>query len=81
MLISLKSVSKTSRLVVVHEAPQTCGMAAEIITSVTEKTFTLLKAPPQRVTGFDTPFPYVLEHHYLPTPNRILDSLIYVIDY
>ena len=60
------SVKHTGRLVVVHEAPRTCGLAAEIVTLITEKAFYYLQAAPVRVTGFDTPFPYALEMEYLP---------------
>lgn len=75
------SVEKTGRLIVVHEAPRTCGYGAELIAAVQEKVFTKLKAPLQRVTGFDTPFPYTLERHYLPTPERILDAVQMVMTY
>ena len=69
------SVEKTSRMVVVHEAPQTCGHGAELIAAVQEQVFTKLAAPLQRVTGFDTPFPYTLENHYMPTPERVLAAI------
>ncbi len=76
----LRSVEKTGRLVVVHEAPRTCGFAAELIATVQEKAFTLLQAPLRRLTGFDTPFPYSLEDHYLPGAERIVHELIRVIE-
>jgi pyruvate/2-oxoglutarate/acetoin dehydrogenase E1 component len=72
------SVKKTGRLVVVHEAPRTCGLGAELTTLVTERVFYHLQAPPVRVTGFDTPFPYALEMDYLPLSNRILPALLKV---
>ena len=37
------------RVIVVHEAPRTCGFGAELITLITERCFTLLEAPPARV--------------------------------
>ena len=37
--------------------------------------FVWLEAPPVRVTGWDTPFPYTLENEYLPRAPRILKSL------
>jgi 2-oxoisovalerate dehydrogenase E1 component beta subunit len=77
----LRSVEKTGRLVVVHEAPRTCGFGAELIAGVQERAFTCLEAPPRRVTGFDTPFPYTLEEHYLPSADRILFELREVIEY
>ena len=64
------------RLVVVHEAPRTCGLGGELTSLVVERVFYHLQAPPIRVTGFDTPFPYALEMDYLPLSNRILPALL-----
>ncbi len=72
----VQSVEKTGRLVVVHEAPRTGGLAGELITLVCEKAFYHLQAPPVRVTGFDTPFPYTLEAEYLPLSHRIVPALL-----
>lgn len=72
----LESVKKTGRLVIVHEAPRTCGLGAELLSLICEKAFYHLEAPPRRVTGFDTPFPYSLEMEYLPLSHRILPALI-----
>ncbi len=72
------SVKKTGRLVMVHEAPRTCGFGAEVVTLVCEKAFYHLEAPPIRVTGFDTPFPYSLEMEYLPLSHRILPAILNV---
>jgi pyruvate dehydrogenase E1 component beta subunit len=72
----VESVKRTGRVVVVHEAPRTCGFGAELITLVTERCFYHLEAPPLRVTGFDTPFPYTLEMEYLPLSHRILPALL-----
>jgi 2-oxoisovalerate dehydrogenase E1 component beta subunit len=77
----VRSVEKTGRLVVVQEAPRTCGFAAEVLAGVQEKAFTRLEAPLRRVTGFDTPFPYTLEEHYLPSAARVLEAIIGVIEY
>ncbi len=71
----LASVKKTGRVVVVHEAPRTCGFGAELVSLITERCFTLLEAPPVRVTGYDTPFPYTLENDYLPRAPRIYKAL------
>ncbi|HTM43752.1 MAG TPA: alpha-ketoacid dehydrogenase subunit beta [Polyangiaceae bacterium] len=70
------SVRKTGRVVVVHEAQRTCGLGAEIVTLLMEKAFFHMQAPPIRVTGFDTPFPYSLEMEYLPLSHRILPALV-----
>ncbi len=68
------SAMKTGRVVVAHEAPRTCGFGAEIAASVQERVMLHLESPILRVTGFDTPFPYTLEHDYLPDAARILDA-------
>jgi 2-oxoisovalerate dehydrogenase E1 component beta subunit len=70
------SVKKTGRVVVVHEAPKTCGFGAELVAVVNEKAFLHLEAPPVRVTGWDTPFPYTLEMEYLPLAHRILPAIV-----
>ena len=57
----IESVKKTGRLVIVHEAAKACGLGAEMVAQICEKAFTHLEAPPRRVTGWDTPFPYTLE--------------------
>ncbi|MDY6770445.1 MAG: alpha-ketoacid dehydrogenase subunit beta [Candidatus Nanohaloarchaea archaeon] len=67
-----ESVDKTGRCVVVHEAPQTCGVGAEISARLTEDDILHLEAPVKRVTGFDTIFPmYKLEEKYLPDSFRV----------
>ncbi|MDF1808649.1 MAG: alpha-ketoacid dehydrogenase subunit beta [Phycisphaerales bacterium] len=71
-----ESVSKTGRCVIVHEAPLTGGMGAEIAARVMEECFLHLEAPVQRVTGFDTIMPYYkLENEYLPESPRILKGI------
>jgi len=65
------SVQKTGRAVVVHEAPKTCGLGAEVSALIQERCFVHLEAPVRRITGWDTPFPYALENEYLPSPKRI----------
>ena len=67
------SIRKTGRGVIVHEAPKTCGLGAEIIALINEKAFLSLQAPVERVTGFDIPVPLMkTEHYYLPNPKRIV---------
>jgi len=71
-----KSVSKTGRAVIVHEAPKTAGFGAEISSLIQEHCFLHLEAPVQRVTGFDTSMPYYkLEKQYLPDAERIFKSV------
>ena len=48
-----KSVNRTGRLVIAHEAPQTSGFAAEIISTIMERCFLRLEAPIQRVCGWE----------------------------
>lgn len=76
MTTILESVEKTGRCLVVHEAPLTCGVGAEILAQVAEKALFSLKAPPARVTGFDTIVPYArLEKYYIPSEKRITDAV------
>ena len=70
------SAKKTGRVVVVHEAPKTCGFGAELVALVNEHAFERLEAPPARVCGFDTPFPFTLELEYLPLAQRILPAIV-----
>ena len=70
-----ESVKKTGRCAIVQEAPRTAGFAAEISALVQERCFPYLEAPIQRITGFDTPFPYTLENDYLPLAPRIVRRL------
>lgn len=72
----VESVRKTGRCVVVHEAPKTAGMGAEISSIVQEHCFLHLRSPVQRVAGFDTVMPYYkLELDYLPDAARIAESI------
>jgi pyruvate dehydrogenase E1 component beta subunit len=69
----ITSIRKTGRGVIVHEAPKTCGLGAEIIALINEKALLSLQAPIERVTGFDIPVPLPkAEHYYLPNPKRIV---------
>ena len=67
------SVEKTGRAVIVHEAPLTAGLGAEIAATIQERALYSLKTPVRRVTGWDTVFPLKRsEHHYLPSVDRIV---------
>jgi 2-oxoisovalerate dehydrogenase E1 component beta subunit len=77
----LASVRKTGRVVIVHEAPRTCGYGAELAALIAEQALTSLLAPVLRVTGYDTPFPYTLEHSYLPDAPRVLRAIEHVMSY
>ncbi|HEV2225994.1 MAG TPA: alpha-ketoacid dehydrogenase subunit beta, partial [Nitrososphaerales archaeon] len=76
------SVKKTGRLVVVHEAQRYCGIGAEVVSEVLENAIDYVKAPPKRVTGFDTVVPLArLEDSYLPTADRVLKACVSAIRY
>ena len=76
------SVRKTGRAVIVHEAPKTCGLGAEIIALINEKALLSLQAPVERVTGFDIPVPLPKsEHYYLPNPNRLMMAVKKVVNF
>jgi 2-oxoisovalerate dehydrogenase E1 component beta subunit len=66
-----KSVEKTGKCMIVHEATRTSGFGAELSALVQEHCFFHLEAPIERVTGFDTPYPHSLEWAYFPGPVRI----------
>jgi len=69
----ITSIRKTGRGVIVHEAPRTCGVGAEIIAQINEKALLSLQAPIERVTGFDIPMPLMKSEHFdLPNPQRII---------
>lgn len=66
-----RSVKKTGRCVVVHEATKTSGFGAELASLVQERCFYHLEAPIERVTGYDTPYPHAQEWAYFPGPARV----------
>ncbi len=72
----LKSVEKTGRCVIVHEAARHCGVGAEIAAQLAEQGLLFLMAPVQRVTGYDTVMPlYRLEMEYMPSTARIMKAV------
>lgn len=77
----LESVQRTSRAVIVHEAPRSFGPGAEISAFLHENLFQSLKAPVERVTGFDIIMPLPkTEDLYLPDKSRILERIKKVIE-
>ena len=77
-----RCVRETGRAVVVHEAPKTLGLGAEVTARIVEEAFDFLEAPVRRVTGYDVPYPpAALEHHYLPSVERIADAVRGVVAY
>ncbi|MBN1297949.1 alpha-ketoacid dehydrogenase subunit beta [bacterium] len=72
----LASAEKTGRVVIVHEAPGRNGFGAELSALIAERALLHLLAPVQRVTGFDTVFPFaMMEDHYLPHRGRIVAAV------
>lgn len=78
-----ESLRKTSRVVVVNEAPMTCGFAGEVLARIAQDAFNLLDAPPARVTRLDTPVPWAqpLEHFVLPSAEKITEAALNVLRY
>jgi pyruvate dehydrogenase E1 component beta subunit len=70
-----KSVRKTGRFISVTEAPKTAGFSAELSALVGERLIEYMEAPIMRVTGYDTPFPFILEHDYMPNTPRVLNAI------
>lgn len=77
----INSVKKTGRAVVVYEAPKTGGFGAEISALIAEKAIEYLEGPVLRVAGLDTPFPYTLEHIYMPDSRRVFEAIEKVINF
>ncbi len=71
----LRSVKKTGRLAIAHEAPKIGGFGGELAAQVSERAIDSLQAPILRVGGYDTPFPYSLENQYLPSSSRVLKAI------
>ena len=69
----VKSVLKTGRAMIIHEAPRSFGPGAEIVSRLMEKAFYYLEVPIERVTGYDVIIPlFSRERAYLPNEQRIL---------
>ncbi len=78
----LASVEKTGRCVIIHEAARTGGVGADISAQLAERGLMFLKAPVQRVTGYDTIVPYArLEKFYLPSESRIIEAVQRVMEF
>jgi pyruvate dehydrogenase E1 component beta subunit len=73
----LKSVAKTRRAVVVHEAPRSFGVGAEVAARIQEHLYGQLAAPVLRVASRDVtvPFAKVLETEYLYKPTEIESAI------
>jgi pyruvate/2-oxoglutarate/acetoin dehydrogenase E1 component len=78
----IKSVEKTGRAMVLHEAPKSVGFGAEITTRIQENAILSMEAPVERVTAPDVPYPlYTLEDFYMPNKKRTVKGLERVLDF
>jgi 2-oxoisovalerate dehydrogenase E1 component beta subunit len=78
----VESVGRTRRAVIVHEAARTAGLGAEVSARITERLFGTLRAPVERVTGYDVPTPSgALEDEQIPNVHRILLGVQRVLEY
>ncbi len=71
----INSVNKTGRCLIAHEATKTGGFGAEILSIIQENCFWKLRAPIERVTGWDIPYPHAFEWEYFPGPHRVVDAI------
>ncbi|WP_078394017.1 alpha-ketoacid dehydrogenase subunit beta [Shouchella patagoniensis] len=77
-----ESVQKTGKAVIVHEAHSTGGLGNDLVTLINDTSFLYMKAPVERVTGFDVPPPLgSLEDHFLPTESRVIAAIKRVIQF
>ena len=75
------SVRKTGRCVILHEASRFGGFGGELSALVQERCFDHLKAPIDRVAGWDTPYPHAFEWDYFPGPARLVAALRRALQY
>ncbi len=71
----VRSVKKTGRCVVAHEATRFSGFGAELVSLIQEECFWNLEAPIQRVAGWDTPYPHAFEWEYFPGQARVATAI------
>lgn len=80
--IIAQSVQKTTRAVIIHEAHNTGGLGNDLVSIINDTSFLYLRAPIERITGFDVPVPFfTLEEHYLPTPARVVEGIEKVVHF
>ena len=72
----VKSVTKTGRLVINHEAPLTGGFAGEIAATIQQRCFLHLESPIARVCGLDTPYPLALEREYVADHLKTFEAIV-----
>ena len=75
------AVERAGRVVVVDEAPFTCGFAAEVVATIQEEAFYSLEAPVLRVAGYDSPYPPgLVEDWWVPDAERVAAALRRVLE-
>ncbi|MEX2502694.1 MAG: alpha-ketoacid dehydrogenase subunit beta [Trueperaceae bacterium] len=77
----LQEVARVGRCVLVSEGPHTVGFMSEVAATIAEEILDALLAPPLRVSGYDTPYPYAQDREYLPGPRRVLNAVQRALDY
>ena len=70
-----RSVEKTGRCMIAHEASKFCGYGAELVATVQEECFWHLQAPIERVAGWETPYPHAFEWDYFPGQERVMAGI------
>jgi 2-oxoisovalerate dehydrogenase E1 component beta subunit len=72
----LETVKKTNKVILLHEATRTGGMAGELTAVINEEAFDHLDGPVLRVTAIDTPVPYApsLEEFFLPQVDDVMKA-------
>jgi len=70
-----RSVEKTGRCLITHEASRFSGYGAELVATVQEECFWHLQAPIERVCGWETPYPHAFEWDYFPAQDRIIAGI------
>jgi len=78
-----ESIGRTNKVLVVNEAPMTCGFAGEVVARISQNAFDLLDAPPMRITRLDTPVPWAkpLELYVLPSVEKIVAGALQTVRY
>jgi 2-oxoisovalerate dehydrogenase E1 component len=73
-----ESLSRTHRLIVLHEGRRTHGFGAELVAGLTEEHFFSLEAPPLRLGALDLPVPFApeLEAAFRPTKEKVIESVV-----
>jgi len=78
----VNSIKKTGRAIVMHEAVKTGGFGAEVATRIMEEAFLYMECPVERVTGFDTPYPFPqVEHDWMPNEERLVQAVYKVLTF